>query len=313
MAAQAVPDAPAFAGDDFWDDQSRYEYWNDIEYDTDGYNDHQPTTNEVQKKRKSQTDVSSKGRKRRAANSPVSNLKKRKLDPSVNSYHVLPPVLLLDKKGLEIRDAPTIEVSRLLSCAMLPDWRDKFVNNKEFAPFSEAGHAVQAAATEENEEIPEGNVEEEAAISADAMKLALQRHLGSLGVNLGNTDESMLLQMIEKMMAGEADADDLMDQLVDGIHGESDDVKQEDTFAGWVSNQITTKEEEEDEAQASVGALREPENVQPNPSVHSREASLPISAKDSKPTRGMKRNAESPKSSPHKKSKYQANQTMSKG
>jgi hypothetical protein len=305
-----------FDGADFWDDHTRYEYWNDIEYDTDGYNDINPKKKRKTRVMKSSELVKPKLLKRRAVDSPVSNHKKRKIAAVTSALKTLPPVMLVKKEAMEAKEAPTIDVSRLPSYAILPDWRDKLSDNQEFSNFRSAGSLAvkpaNATCTESDEDLleDEEDTDDEAVeISQDALKRALQQHLGSLGVaNLGNIDEKQLLKLMEQMISGEDVKDEMLDQLVDGIHDEDEEVDPSN-LSGWISSQIKTTEKDEDQLISSEEANQVNNRLRSTGDSATAEISTPRTA----PTRGKKRHAESPNSSPRKKSKNQLDKVAAKG
>jgi len=319
LVSQAIPDAPEFDGADFWDDHTRYEYWNDIEYDTDGYNDVQPKEKRKNKAVKTSDPITPKRLKRHAVDSPVSARKKRKIDEASSAPKTLPPILLVRKEAMEAGEAPTIDVTRLSSYAILPDWRDRFSDNNEFSEFLSSGslavklpHATYLVEEEEEEGDEEGPDDEAGVgISQEALKMALQQHLGSLGVaDLGNIDENMLLKLMEQMLSGEDVQDEMLDQIVDGVHDEEEEGQDTKKLSGWISSQVKSTEVDDEEE-----PLVSEEPARPNKRRRATEeaATADVSKPGFTPTRGTKRNAESPRSSPRKKSKNQPDSVTAKG
>lgn len=312
-----------FDGADFWDDHTRYEYWNDIEYDTDGYNDVQPKEKRKKKGIKSSEQVTQKGLKRRAIDSPVSSNKKRKTAAVASALQTLPPVLLVDKEAMEPRKAPTINVARLASYAILPDWRERISNNEEFSIFrssnSLAVKPTHDIFMEDGEDLMEDEVdldEEEVEISQDALKRALQQHLGSLGVaDLGNIDENQLLKLMEQMISGEDVKDEMLDQLVDGLHDEAEEPQNANNISSWIASQVKTTEEDEEQISVPEETPTHYNSKRRTAADHS-SVTAPTEEKpkpSAAPTRGTKRNAESPRSSPRKKSKTQLDKITARG
>jgi len=210
----------------YWDDQSRFEYWNDIEYDTDGYNDvlsknAQRTSTSAVKR----TSARANTRKRKARDTSLevkSVGKKRKVQDSISApEEEIPPVLFLKKDRFTCRTAPRVDTKLLPEVAVLPDWRERFAKGK--MPALQVQPMVNATAVDEDD-MEEDEYDDDDAdglpdIPKDALQAALQRHLGSLGLDTANVKQDILLQLAERMMAGDDEGNDLLDELVEGIHG----------------------------------------------------------------------------------------------
>jgi len=248
LAAHAVPDPPEFDGDDFWDDHSRYDYWNDIEYDTDGYHDvetrRKPKT--ISKTAVDKISPLKPSRKRNAPSSKQKPAKKRKIIPQ---YQGLPPVLLVNKKDLDPKPVRVADLTRLKSLAIMPDWRDHYLvatDDSESPLQAQKLDEDEEDEMEEDETEEDGEQEEMPAVDKEALQKSLMAHLDKLGTS-GPRD--LLLTLAAKMLSGEEEDDEsagIIDQLVQKIHAsgseeEGDEEEEKAATAGfskWVSGQL---------------------------------------------------------------------------
>jgi hypothetical protein len=215
----------------------------------------------------------------------------------------------LKKDALKARRPPTIDVDKLSSYSVLPNWREQFQNRFTFGS-SRLLHVQQTSRIDENEEMIEDDEEEYEeemqSIPMDVLKKALQDHLGTLGLNIENIKEDILLQLAERMLSGNDDGNELLDQLVEGIHGEEEEEEPADSFSQWVSGQVgSSKIPEGDPIQPSLN----PETISMQTADFNNtnhvDSKLPSpiekSQTNSSSSRGAKRRAESPSVSPRKK------------
>ena len=143
----------------------------------------------------------------------------------------------------------------------------------------------------------------------DVLKKALQDHLGTLGLSIENVKEDILLQLAERMISGNDDGNELLDQLVEGIHGEGDEEDEEhvDSFSQWVSGQVGSSKISEGD---TIQPKSNPETTEATQNadfnhINHVDSKLPSpienSQTNSSSSRGAKRKAESPSVSPRKK------------
>jgi hypothetical protein len=234
LAEHAIPDAPGYVEE--WDDLTRYEYWNDIEYDSDGYYD----VTEAPSKQPTKTTAVPAGRKRKASPLPRRGRKRRRVQEALDE--ALPPILLLSKEALKQKSGNRFPRGRdpesLPEISLLPDWRTRFANVKPIGgQNSHAGHVEE----EEHDGQEEAGSDDGA--TADVLRRALEENLRGMNVNMGGVDQSVLLELVQRMMNNESVEDileDYMEELVvdeeaeDGQDDEAEGQPQQD-FREWVS------------------------------------------------------------------------------
>ncbi|KAF2104473.1 hypothetical protein NA57DRAFT_70677 [Rhizodiscina lignyota] len=198
-----------------WD---RFAYWNDIEYDSDGYHD----VHEGRPGRKKQA-IASTPRKRKSKGSAVSPSKKRKLKDGTahvpengTDAPLLSPVAWRPER---VTGTPTRDTFPN-SFALLKNWREQFPDSETTSETDE--HGTTDAPTLE--------------IDPLALQAALRANLGSLvgGAGTGDLglDESMLLEHITRMLSAEgATADDIAGSLADALLAR-DDGEEDESMAG---------------------------------------------------------------------------------
>jgi hypothetical protein len=231
--AIASPPPTTYGDDDMQADWDRFDYYNDIEYASDGYDDaafqlHGAKDAKIGQKRKRVTTHSRSNKKQRvAAEAPRTVV----VAPS--------PVVWRSQKDRAPRqklladDAP--------SYALLKNWREELVETPPAeSPSLQSGQMppavagiLQALITEAHDEdtLPEGeemegyedeedeeNEEDEADgdISQDALMAALQRQLAGAGGPLSGMDPQQLLQFAMRMATDKDGADGIIDEMLEG-------------------------------------------------------------------------------------------------
>ncbi|KAE9986462.1 hypothetical protein EG328_005688 [Venturia inaequalis] len=274
LAQHAVASPPPFDEDaDFDEELWRFEYWNDIDYDSDG--------NEVRTRRADIQDL----KRRRSTQQPVravSPSKRRKIVPTLEkdakkrqAERDLPAILLVKNRASSHIGTlgRHIDTKALKPYALLPDWSVKLKNAQVFSKKSTVKLAEVPDLIEDEEDIlaegEEGgsgweDEEEEGAegeeeggdISAmlggmdpEALKMALRQNLANIGINVNGMDEESLLRFASKMLSGEAEADDIAGELADELlqeGEEADEDGEEDaegapTFVSWATELAKTR------------------------------------------------------------------------
>jgi hypothetical protein len=257
--------------------------------------------------------LTTESRKRSGSQSQEPSSKRRKIQSGTSApQSQLPPILLLKEDALKARNAPTIDVAKLSSHAVLPDWRERFKPRivsgrtrnlpvQQPRQMKENEHVVEDGEEEYDEEIQ--------SIPMDVLKKALQDHIGSLGLNMAHVKEDMLLQIAERMIAGDDEGNELLDQLIEGIHGEDEEDAEEpaDSFSQWVSGQVgSSKIPDGDHIQPKLdqdtAATKKDEDFINSNHIDSKLPSpVEMHSSNSTSSRGTKRRAESPSVSPRKK------------
>jgi hypothetical protein len=235
--AIASPPPTTYGDDDMQADWDRFDYYNDIEYASDGYDDaafqlHGAKDAKIGQKRK------------RVATHSRSNKKQRVAAEAPHTVVVAPsPVVWRSQKDRAPRqklladDAP--------SYALLKNWREELVETPRWACASPPAESpglqpgqmppavagiLQALITEahdedtpvEGEEMEgyedEEDEEDEADgdISQDALMAALQRQLAGAGGPLSGMDPQQLLQFAMRMATDKDGADGIIDEMLEG-------------------------------------------------------------------------------------------------
>jgi hypothetical protein len=234
--AIASPPPTAYGDDDMQAEWDRFDYYNDIEYASDGYDDaafqlHDPKDAKIGQKRK------------RVARHSRSNKKPRMAAEAPHTVVAAPsPVVWRSQNDRAPRqrlladDAP--------SYALLKNWREDLVDTPRWAcaspsaesPSSQSGQipdtvakVLQALVSEthgddtlsEEEEMEEEDDreedEEDGDISQDALMAALQRQLGGAGGPLSTMDPQQLLQFAMRMATNKDGTDDILDEMAAAI------------------------------------------------------------------------------------------------
>lgn len=271
MAQHAVASPPPFDGDDDFDEELwRFEYWNDIDYDSDG--------NEIRTRRAELQELK-RGRRMQPSTTTDLPSKRRKVVPSLmkdahkrQAERDLPAILLLkDRVNSHTGPipGPFLDTKASKPYALLPDWSVKLKN----APFFAQRSAVELAAvpdiiddeealliegedgaSEWLDEDEEENEEEEEVvddISPEALKMALRQNLANIGIDINGMDEESLFRLASKLLSGEAEADDIAGELADELlkedENEEDEAESSDrrvpknAFASWATKQAEAR------------------------------------------------------------------------
>ncbi|KAK7551469.1 hypothetical protein BKA81DRAFT_402685 [Phyllosticta paracitricarpa] len=266
LAEGAVPDPPYL--DDQLDDvgasSDPYEYWIDIEYNSDGWND-------VQGKPKIRQ-LTTTGNKRRKTAQGGSPQKKRKVAQDATgriAFNSLdaPPVKWIPasqrmEKVLGL-DLPLAEPKE--SFALLEDWQTRFVSNtspkmdavggeddwatdseddSKPSRHTEACGGVGGARGHDWEGLVAGN-----GLDPQALMRALQENLSAAGAAPAGLDQNSLLNYALRMLNGDEEADDIAGEMADEMF-EADDDSEGHEVAEWVEKQkaSTTKNGHDTEA-----------------------------------------------------------------
>lgn len=277
-----------------------FEYWVDIEYNSDGWNDVQGAA------KTSGTNKSTPGpkkRKRVAQSGPSQKKRKgahgRKLvDSAPESGDNVPPVMWQSSRERIKRDfeEPRTLTEEPQSFSLLGDWRTRFGADGDQSKGNDANvkHEVapdaadqilkvvkmaSAAPEEEDWEDDEestqddgdglGNLIAGSGLDPEALMRALQENLAKSGAAPAGLDQSTLLRYALRMFSGEGEADDIAGELAEDLfeQAEEDDPEGK-SLAAWASQQKGRPEnDDEEESGASLNGVSEP--------VPKSEAALP--------------------------------------
>jgi hypothetical protein len=312
LTERVVPDPPMPEADEEWD---RYDYWQDIEYDTDGYGDDDrlipggskraPSSQKSKRVKQNNVTITTRSRKRKASDTLAKqatkrSMKRRKFQEEAST--VILPVELLPTEELrppERLDESIGDITKLKKVA-LPGWRD-YVSNAD-----EAEIRVDLGRNASNESLTSGSSqetfngeddEEEGPINPEFLQMALLKNLQNLGLDISSVDQDELLQLAERMMSNGAEADDLLANFVEGLMGEEEEDEKAEgeveeqangTFGKWVS----------DRANASASKRKDSLTEQ---AEKPRELEEPVDNTEPRALRGSKRSQELETFTPSKK------------
>jgi hypothetical protein len=248
--AIASPPPTTYGDDDMQAEWDRFDYYNDLEYASDGYDDatflvHNTKDAKIGQKRKREFKHSRSNKKQRVPNSASEAPHTIVVAPSPvvwRSQNDRAP-----RQRLLADDAP--------SYALLKNWREELVEIPRWAcgsppaksPSEKSGHshAVLAAdlelldgeaLVEEEEMGEEGDVD----ISQDALMAALQRQLAAAGGPLSGMDPQQLLQFAMRMATDKDAGDDIAGEMADAMlegEEEEEDADAEENLLSWVAQQ----------------------------------------------------------------------------
>ena len=322
MAEHAVASPVPYEGDDEWNDQSRYEYWNDIEYDSDGYNDVDgKPKNKAAKQLKPTGAV-----KRKAPAAPDTPTKRRKLHQGDLSGGISPVAWRpkADAKPLEEFITP---VEELKSVSLLKDWRERFRHAKGLGtPKDQQSVDVEVSAQhsvlleDEEDEDEEAESTDGVKLDPEILKIALRKNLESIGLDVAKINEGTLLKLATRMTSNMDRANEILGEFVETLLG-SEEPEEADQFSQWALKKAeeAAKDQPKDEMddQTAVtdaipphAAVEEPQAKVYRNQLEDNTEMMGIHAENSipsdemhtpGPSRGRKRKAESPTSPSRKK------------
>lgn len=256
--AVASPPPTTCGDDDMFPDWDRFDYYNDIEYDSNGYDDtkfqaHNVKDAKTGDKRK-RLFKTAQG-KRRLPNNAAND------QPSLVALEHSPIVWRSQKdRGLK----PKSLEGNAQSYALFKNWREKLPDTPDWArgspptsPSTRSSKPTKALGNEpasppydepvedDDEDMDEDEDEDEGP-SDDALLAALRQNLAASGGPLANMDPQQLLEYVKRMAAGEGDGDDVAGEMAEALlrgGGDDDDEEgtgAEDEIQSWVAQQRPT-------------------------------------------------------------------------
>ena len=249
--AVASPPPTTYVDEDAAEDWDRFDYFNDLEYASDGYDD---ATFQVHDAKGAKT-----GEKRKRHVKPSHSKKRQRVlgDTEAAALGMSPIVWRSQAdRGLQPRlldeDAQTYTV--------LQDWRKKLKDTPQWARGSPppsptvqaareqkhiaevAGPAEPASPLSEPDVEDEGAHEGEMDIDPGALMAALQSRLAEAGGPLSGMDPQQLLDFAMRMATGKDTGDDVAGEMVDamfdqGEQGDEEDLEAEENLLSWVAQQ----------------------------------------------------------------------------
>lgn len=257
----ASPPPTTYGDDDDQEDWDRYDYYNDLEYASDGYDDatfipHNALGAKIGQKRKRTGSSSRIKKKQRTVEGGIASAK-----PCVPLHSPVVWRAQSDrgpKQRLLAENAP--------SYALLKNWREALPSTPEWArgspppksPDDESGDVLEALTSQqlqpvsepldddddEDEDAPveDEEMDEEGGIelSQDALMAALQRQLAAAGGPLSGMDPQQLLQFAMRMATDKDAGDDIAGEMADAMLEGDEEDEDEDTqenLLSWVAQQ----------------------------------------------------------------------------
>lgn len=315
--AVASPPPTTYGDEDMMEEWDRFDYFNDLDYASDGYDN---VTFEVQSVKEAKT-----GQKRKRALSK-SHSKKRRATASDatrtadTSRLEHSPIVWRTQAERDIK--PRLVEDDAPSYALLKNWREKLGNTPRWArgsPSPKEEHAQPAkpgrttSATVQDLPLPQVHMDEEdmeecedeeqdgAGISQEALMAALQRQLAAAGGPLSGMDPQQLLEFAMRMASGQDEGEDIAGEMADAMLGGEDEENDEDAeekLLSWVAQQRNTnteKSESRPKSPEDTGKSRRlptPPSSEANRSVHISETTTKAKQSAAKGKGSLKRKAE---------------------
>ncbi|KAF2646161.1 hypothetical protein P280DRAFT_3151 [Massarina eburnea CBS 473.64] len=259
LAEHAVQSPPPTAyDDDALEDWDRFEYFLDLEYASDGYDDAKfepkngPGDTKIGEKRKRAITTTRARKRHKPAKAPPAA--QGGMDMAANS-----PVVWRSQGDREARPKLLWE-ENAESYALMKDWREKLGGTPGWTQSSHsaspaASHAANSKMSHVSEAeapIPHENIEEEdgetAGLDPTALLSVLQERLAAEGGPLSGMNPQQILQFAMRMANGEDDgedvagemADEMLDKMLDGGEGDEEDGETEANLLSWVAQQRNT-------------------------------------------------------------------------
>lgn len=259
--AVASPPPTAYGDDDNQPDWDRFDYYNDIEYASDGFDDAKFEAHDVKNAKAGQ-------KRKRAVHNARSKKKQRptgQMDGQAGPLLRYSPVVWRSQTGP--KSEPKLLDDDAQSYALLKDWRNKLADTPHWArgslhpssnkaegkiafasePMSPTSDVEGEQELEEEEGEEEGEEEESMGIDQTALMAALQGRLAAAGGPLSGMDPQQLLQFAMRMATGDdgdAIAGDMADAMLDQAEEDEDeDADAEANLLSWVAQQRNAQPE----------------------------------------------------------------------
>jgi hypothetical protein len=238
LAEHAV-NSPALEAVDLHDegDFDRFDYFIDLDYASDGYDDAEFYTHKPGESRA--------GEKRKRKILPVRSKKKQKLGDggAVESLElpmaVCSPVAWY--KEADRGSKPRLVDQDLEPYALMKDWREQVgarptlptsKSSKTSIPENSKLSELTPAVDDDNDDDYEDEEEQaEDGIGSEALMAAIQKNLAAAGGPLNGMDPQQLLQFAMRMMNNQDAGDDIAGELADDMLARGEDDADEDTEA----------------------------------------------------------------------------------
>lgn len=255
-----------------WDETSRFEnYWDDLNYNGDGYDDYEVKKRKREKKPDGTAKTTLVGGKRKAAHRqehPSKRLKTKTGEASTTTTLDLPSLLWMNfnERSTKYNSSGKIMADFGEPVSLIPDWRERY---KDMDGFPKVGSPTKLEIVADDDEdaadeLYEGDGhppishgkrrQKEAEISqdegpheemgdlhidSDALKRALKEQLSQMGLKVNGLDEQTLLSFAERLFTGGGEnADDIVGELADDLLGRDEEEETSGGLVDWVSKQV---------------------------------------------------------------------------
>ena len=253
--AVASPPPTTYADEDAAEDWDRFDYFNDLEYASDGYDD---AVFQVQDSKGPKT-----GEKRKRHVKP-SQSKKRQRIPGDTEAAALGMSPIVWRSQANRGSQPKLLDKNAQTYTVLQDWRQKLKDTPKWAKGSPPmSPTVQAAMEQkliadvvgmkepvsppsEMDAEDEGLQEDEMDIDPSALMAALQSRLAEAGGPLSGMDPQQLLDFAMRMATGKDAGDDIAGEMADAMLNQGEEDNEEDNeedpeaeanLLSWVAQQ----------------------------------------------------------------------------
>lgn len=288
--AVASPPPNTYADEDAAEDWDRFDYFNDLEYASDGYDD---AVFEVHDTKNAKV-----GEKRKRHVKP-SRSKKRQRVLGATEAAALGMSPIVWRSQTNRGQQPKLLDVNAQPYTVLHDWRKKLKDTPQWAqgsppqsPTVQATrgqkHITEVASTTEPASPPseldaedEGAHEDEMDIDPAALMAALQSRLAEAGGPLSGMDPQQLLDFAMRMASGKDAGEDVAGEMADAMLNQGDEDDEEDPEAeanllSWVAQQRNSNAEPS--ANAPGSTTNDDTKRPPTPPEESKNTQLPRKA-----------------------------------
>lgn len=270
--AVASPPPTTYADEDAAEDWDRFDYFNDLEYASDGYDD---AVFQILDAKDAKT-----GEKRKRHIKPSRSKKRQRVTGDAEAAAKgMSPIVWRSQtnRGLQ----PKMLDENAQTYTVLQDWREKLPDTPQWArgpvpesptmqAVKEQQHLAEVASVEEPVSPPsetlaeddaadedEDENEDEMDIDPGALMAVLQSRLAEAGGPLSGMDPQQLLDFAMRMATGKDAGDDIAGEMTDAMLNQGDDGEEEDPDAeanllSWVAQQRNNGTEPPSNAQSST-------------------------------------------------------------
>lgn len=308
--AVASPPPTTYADEDAAEDWDRFDYFNDLEYASDGYDD---AVFQVHGTKNAKT-----GEKRkRHIKSTGSKKRQRLVEDTEASALGMSPIVWRSQasRGLQ----PKLLNENAQTYTVLRDWRTKLKDTPQWAHRSPS-QSPNAQAAREQKSIAEGtataeatpppsklDAEEEGAhedemdIDPGALLAVLQSRLAEAGGPLSGMDPQQLLDFAMRMATGKDTGDDIAGEMADAMFDQEEegeeDPEAEANLLSWVAQHRNNGTEPSASGPTSTTVTRNNNNNKQSPTPLKEKASTRASSRTAKASGLVSSNHPQPASS----------------